>query len=104
MLTNVLNRQVGIQTATVTTGPTGQTVTWSESTMHYARKLPVSVRTAAAYQQLGTVVTHRFIFGGELDIRIGKHRIIDGSTYYTVAVTGQKKGDCTIVYTTEVLE
>lgn len=103
MLTNVLNRQVGLQTATVSTDHTGQTKTWSASTTYYARKIPVSVRTAAAYQQLGTTVTHKFIFRGELDIQLGKHRIVDGSTYYEVAVTGQKKGDCTIVYTSEVL-
>jgi hypothetical protein len=103
VITNVLNRQVGLQTATVTTGATGQTVTWSASATYYVRKIPVSVRTAAFYQQLGTVITHKFIFRGELDIQIGKHRIVDGSTYYSVAVTGQKKGDCTIVYTTEAL-
>jgi hypothetical protein len=80
-------------------------VSWSASSTYYARKIPVSVRTAAYYQQLGTTITHKFIFRGELDIQIGKHRIIDtdGATVYAVAVTGQKKGDCTIVYTSEVL-
>jgi len=103
VITQVLNRQVGLQTATVVTGKTGQTVTWSASTTYYARKVPVNVKTAAAYQQLGTTITHKFIFRGDLDIQIGKHRIVDGTTYYTVAITGQKRGDCTIVYTSEVL-
>lgn len=101
MITNILNRQVGVQEATVSTGVTGQTRTWGASTTYYARKVPVDVKTVAAYQQLGTVVTHRFIFRGQLDIQIGKHRIVDSETYYTVTVTGQKLADCTIVYTAE---
>jgi hypothetical protein len=97
MLTNLLKRKVVVQTATITVGAVGQTVTWSVGTSYYARRVPLDVKTIAAYQDLSTVVTDKFIFRGDVDIRIGKHRIIDGAKTYEPASSAQKLEDSTVV-------
>jgi hypothetical protein len=103
MITNVLNRQVSVQEATVTVGATGMSNSWGASVSHYCRRISLDVRTVAGYQKLGTVVSHRFIFRGKVDIRIGYHRILDGSTYYEPSSSGQYilDSDVTIVLVRE---
>jgi hypothetical protein len=76
------NRLVLLQTATITVGAVGQTVTWSAGTSYYARRVPLDVKTIAAYQDLATVVTDKFIFAGNVTVQIGKNRIVDGAKTY----------------------
>jgi hypothetical protein len=57
-------------------------VTWDAGTSYRARRIPLDVKTIASYQALDTVVTDRYIFGGDVTVQIGKNRIVDGAKTY----------------------
>lgn len=98
MLTYVIgNRTVLLQTATITVGAVGQTVTWSAGDSYRARRIPLDTKTIAAYQQLSTVVTDKYIFAGNVTIELGQHRIIDGTNTYEPAATAMHTDEATIV-------
>ena len=89
MLTNIMKVKVGLQQKTATQGALGQTITWKPVATYWARIIPADVRTIAAYQALGTVVTHKVIIQGTVDIALGSNRFVNGVTVYVPSATGQ---------------
>jgi len=89
MLTNLLKRKCTIQKKTVTSGPLGDTETWADVGSYWCRRISVDVQTRAAYQQLNTVVTDRFLFSGKVELNLGEHRIIYAGTTYELIETAQ---------------
>jgi hypothetical protein len=84
MLTNFKKDRVLIRTKTLTQGAMGQTETFTPAGYKYALVKPVSAVTQAAYQQLGSVVTHEITFSGEVSIAIDTNDILWGSKTLTL--------------------
>jgi len=82
MLPNILKDRVQLQEKTVTQTALGQTITWKPICAYYARVIPLDVKAIAAYQQLSTVVTHKILLRGTVEINLGSHRIVHGSKTY----------------------
>jgi len=102
MLANLLTSKVQLQQKTATQGALGQTVTWEPVQTIYARVVPLNVNALAQYQQLNTVVTHRIVLRGEVDIDLGEYRLLHGSKTYEPQVSAKHfKADSTTL--TEVI-
>ena len=98
MLTDLLKTKALVQVKTVTRGPLGQTEEWDDVDSYWCRRVSVDVATRAAYQQLHTVVTDKFIFGGILDLKLGQYRIIhDGKTYALAESAQYIEGNTTVL-------
>ena len=82
MLGNVLKDKCNLYLKASTLGAKGETVTWSLVDSYWCKRIPLSVTAQAAYQQLNTVVTDRFIIAGTITIGLGTHKIIHNSITY----------------------
>ena len=78
MLTNFKKDRVLIRTKTHTQGAMGATVTYTPAGYHYALVKPLDAKAQAAYQQLGSVVTHEVTLSGEVSLAIGTNDILWG--------------------------
>jgi hypothetical protein len=104
MLTNFLKDKCTIQVNTITHSALGDTNSWSDEGEYYCRRVPVDVQTKAAYMQNNTVVTDKFIFSGELDLFIGKHRIVYHGKTYELAESALHLENSTSVLTKEGID
>lgn len=68
---------------TKTQGALGQTITIAPVGYKYAFVKPLDAKAQAAYQQLGSVVTHEVILSGEVTITLGDYDFIWGSKTLT---------------------
>jgi len=103
VLTQLLKRKVLLQTATITTGAVGQTVTWDTGTYYYARYIPADSKVILAYQSQDTVITGWFVFRGEVAVRIGRNKITDGTRVFLPAASSLYLEGMTKVMVSEVL-
>ena len=101
MLASVLNQRVQLQEKFVVQGPLGQTVTWRFVKEIFGRYMLLDVRTIAAYQQLNTSISGKFILRGAVEIDIGKHRILCGSKTYEPQVSAKHHDGVTEVMVSE---
>ena len=98
MLTNILKRKATILEKSVVSGALGDTKTWASIGSFWTRKVSVGVSTRQAYMQNNTVVSDKFIFNGELDLRLGNHRIeYDGNTYELAESAMHQEGMTTVI-------
>lgn len=104
MLTNFLKDKCTIQSCETTHAALGDAETWDYGEDYYCRRVPVDVQTKAAYMQKNTVVTDKFIFNGELDLRIGYHRIVYRGKTYELAESAIHLENSTTVLTKEVID
>lgn len=81
-LANILKDRVQIQLRTAEQTATGETIVWSPVETRHARVIPLDVRTIASYQQLNTVVSHKVLLRGTIEVNLGGHHIIHGSKTY----------------------
>ena len=79
---------IQLQERTVTEGATGITETWRPVGYFYAKVIPLDVRTVADYQKLNTVVSHKILIKGEVNVKIGKHRFV-GDKIYVVSTSAK---------------
>ena len=89
MLASTLKQRVQLQEKFVVQGPLGQTVTWRFVKEIFGRYMLLDVRTIAAYQQLNTSISGKFILRGTVEIDIGKHRMLYGSSIYEPQVSAK---------------
>ena len=82
MIASTLKSRVQLQEKVTLQGALGQIIVWKLVQNLYARRIRLDVRAVAQYQQLGTVVTDRYLFRGTVDINLGKHRILHGPKTY----------------------
>lgn len=101
MLASILKHRMEIQEKTTTLGPMGDTITWDTVKTIWGRRIPLSVTTVAAYQQMNTVVTDKIIFRGTEGIELGKHRILYGSKTYEPQATAKHYDGVTEVIVSE---
>ncbi len=94
---NISKAKVQLQLKTATQGALGQTVTWAPVASYWARIIPADVRTIATYQALDTVVTHKVIIQGTVDVALGLNRFVRGTTIYNPSATGQHLEGQTVV-------
>ena len=78
-LTNVLRDQVTIQLRVATQTALGETIIWTPVEKRYARVVPLDAAARAVYMQMQSIVTHKVIFRGSVDISLGTNRLLWGS-------------------------
>lgn len=101
MLTNFKKDRVLIRTKTLTQGAMGETVTYKPAGYKYAVVRPVDAKIQAAYQQLGSVVTHEVTFSGEVTLAIDTNDIRWGSKTLTLTTPPKVINGNTIVGVSE---
>ena len=89
MLASTLKQRIQIQEKAIVQGALGQTVTWKFVKEIFGRYMLLDVRTIAAYQQLNTSISGKFILRGTVEIDIGKHRMLYGSSIYEPQVSAK---------------
>ena len=97
---NAKKTRVLLRVKTVVNGALGQTETYAPVGWKYCAVIPLDAKAIAVYQQLASVVSHKVIFSGEVDIEIGTHdmlwnnkvltpvspvQLIDGNTVLAVS-------------------
>jgi len=73
MLSNIFKDKVTVKLKTRTLGATGETVTYSPVETRWGRVIPVDVKTQLAYQQLGSVITHKIVFRQDVTLTLGDY-------------------------------
>jgi hypothetical protein len=104
MLTNFLKDKCIIQSCSITHTALGDVETWDYGEDFWCRKISVDTQTRIAYMQKNTVITDRFMFHGELELRLGYHRIIYKGKTYELVESGQVIEGNTVVLTKEVID
>ena len=102
MLASILRHRMEIQQKTTTLGPLGSTESWDTISTLWARKIPLSVTTIAAYQQMDTVVSHKILLRGTVELNLSEHRIVHGSKTYALTVAAKHYDGVTEVIVSEV--
>ena len=103
MFSNVMSDKCTLYLKESTIGANGEEVSWSEVASYWCRKIHLSVATQAAYMQLNTLVTDRFILEGKLTIGLGTHKIVHDSTTYEPISSALYHDNVTEVLCKEVL-
>jgi hypothetical protein len=104
MLTNFLKDKCTIQSCTITHTALGDVEKWNDEGEFWCRKISVDTQTRIAYMQKNTIITDKFMFRGELTLRLGRHRIIYKGKTYELMEAGQVIEGNTIVLTKEVID
>jgi hypothetical protein len=76
MLINLKKHRVLLRLKTLTDGAMGETQVVSPVGYYHAAIKPLDAKAQAAYQQLGSVVTHEVTFSGEVSITLGANDIV----------------------------
>lgn len=80
---NAKKSRVLLRKKTITNGALGQTETIAPVGWKYAAVIPLDAKAMVAYQQLNSIVSHRVIFSGKVDIEIGTYDILWGDKVLT---------------------
>lgn len=104
MLTNILRDKCTILSCTITHTALGDVEAWDYGEDFWCRKISVDTQTRIAYMQKNTIITDRFTFRGELELRLGYHRIIYKGKAYELVESGQVIEGNTVVLTKEVID
>ena len=101
MITNYMRHKLTLQVRTATLGSSGEAVTWADVADYWCRRIPVDVATRLAYQQNNTQVTHKFLLGGEVEMKLGENRIVFDGTVYELQETAMHHEGHTTIMTKE---
>lgn len=74
MRTNLLRDRIQVQIRTVSEGALGQTVVWKPVQYIYGRVVPLDAKSVAAYQQLGSSVSHKIISARGVTLNLADYR------------------------------
>lgn len=102
MLAGILKQKVKLQEKTVVQGALGQTVVWKPVQDLHARVIPLDVRAVAQYMQMDTVVSHKIILRGTIEINLGTHRLLHRDKTYEPSQSAKHYDNVTEVVVKEV--
>jgi head-tail adaptor len=102
MFPNLLKDRIQIQRKTTMLTAAGETEIWTPVQTKFARVIPLDAKAIAQYQQLNSVVTHRIIFRGSVDLGLGTVRFKHGSRTYEPVNPPQEIENTTVVLVREV--
>ena len=103
MPSKIYKRRVSVETQTATQTATGETVDWTTVDPYdrWAHIVPLTAEARAVYMQMQTIVTHKLVFHGRLDINYQQNRfVLDDDTVLTIVGPPQYIGQSTMVLCT----
>lgn len=97
MLTNFKKDRVLIRAISQTQGALGRTLLYTPAGYKYASVKPLDAKAQAAYQQMGSVVTHEVQFSGQVSLALGANDIVWGSKILTLVTPPKVVSGNTVV-------
>lgn len=97
MLSNSKKCRVILRRISTTAGALGQSRIYTPIGFYYALVRPLDAKAQAAYQQLGSVVTHEVVFSGVVDISLGENDILWGAKKLSLVTPPKVMSGNTIV-------
>lgn len=102
MRTNLFKHRIWVQQKDVTQGALGRTEYWKPVACRWGRDEPLSAEAIQRYQQVGSEVTRRLIFEGDVDLELATHRFKHGDKTYEPVSPIQRLNGNTIILVKEV--